>query len=58
MRRLLARIRHPRAAPVVAAPGPQCQGTTRTGRRCKLPAGADGYCQVFHRAGPRGPRAA
>lgn len=59
---LLARIRHRRVLSVVVVPpgDPQCCAVAvSTGKRCKLPADATGYCGTFHKAAPGdGPRLA
>lgn len=59
--RLPARIRARKILLVVVAPpgDPKCRAVaTSTGKRCKLDAGPDGYCGVFHRSTPSGPRSA
>jgi hypothetical protein len=45
---------------VVTSPGdPRCRAVAvGSGKRCKLPAKPTGFCEVFHRATPNGPRAA
>lgn len=45
---------------VVAPPGdPRCRAVAvSSGKRCKLSAGPSGFCEVFHRAAPAGPRPA
>jgi hypothetical protein len=59
--RLIPRRRQARPLPVVVTrpDDPQCRAVAvSSGKRCKLPAGPTGFCEVFHRATPAGPRPA
>jgi hypothetical protein len=51
---------HTALAPPLPPAADRCTATAvSTGRRCKLPAGPNGFCGVFHRSVPsNGPRAA
>jgi hypothetical protein len=62
MRPLFTRIRirstgnHGRNAPPLPPASQRCKATTRTGQRCRLDAGPDGYCgQWGHVPPPPGP---
>jgi hypothetical protein len=47
--------------PVIVAPpdDPRCRAiAVSSGQRCRLDAQPSGYCEVFHKATPAGPKAA
>jgi Family of unknown function (DUF5763) len=50
--------RHGLTAPPLPPTGDRCKAVKANGTRCKLEAGPTGFCEVFHRATPAGPRPA